>query len=72
MPKPSFSMSEELIEQINSELDYGDNRSAWVRDAIELKFEVLEALEESEATMTDKERREFVREAVQRAVESRS
>lgn len=65
-------MSEELIEQINSELDYGDNRSAWVRDAIELKFEVLEALEESEATMTDKERREFVREAVQRAVESRS
>lgn len=69
MPKPSFSMSEELIDQINSELDYGDNRSAWVRDAIQLKFEILEALEDAGSEMTDEERREFVRDAVRQAAE---
>jgi hypothetical protein len=62
-------MNQELIDKINSELDYGDNRSAWVRDAIQLKFEILEALEDADGEMTDEERREFVREAVERASE---
>ena len=60
-------MSEELVDQINSELEYGDNRSAWVRDAVRLKFEVLEALEGIDENMTDEERREFVGKAVREA-----
>ena len=62
-------MSEELVDQINSELEYGDNRSAWVRDAVRLKFEVLEALEGIDENMTDEERREFVGKAVREAAE---
>ena len=62
-------MSEELVDQINSELEYGDNRSAWVRDAVRLKFEVLEALEGIDKDLTDEERREFVGKVVREAAE---
>lgn len=70
MENPTFTMSQELIDEINSQLEYGDNRSAWVRDAIRLKLDVMELVEEHEVSMTDKERREFVRKTVEKALEN--
>jgi hypothetical protein len=31
-------MPQALVEQINGELEYGDSRSAWIRDAIRMKL----------------------------------
>jgi len=70
MANPTFTMSEELLDSINSQLQYGDNRSAWVRDAIRLKLEITEEMGDRGEDMTDEERREFVVEAVQEAIES--
>ena len=68
MENPTFTMSQELIDEINSQLEYGDNRSAWVRDAIRLKLALLEEIDGLD-DMTDEERREFVIEAVQETVD---
>lgn len=37
--KITISLPEELVEKVNDQLDYGDNRSAWIREAIEMRFE---------------------------------
>lgn len=37
--KISISVDEDLLDQVHDELDYGDNRSEWVEDAIRLKLE---------------------------------
>lgn len=66
MERTSFSISKDKLDEINSHLEYGDNRSAWVRDAVEMKLEILEILDED---MTDDERRELVVEAVRDRVE---
>ena len=68
MAQPSFSMEQELIDELDDTLTYGDSRSEWVRDAIKLKLEVLEALETREENLTEEERREFVIEAVREAM----
>ena len=57
-------MEQELIDELDDTLTYGDSRSEWVRDAIKLKLEVLEALEAREGDLTEEERREFVVNAV--------
>jgi metal-responsive CopG/Arc/MetJ family transcriptional regulator len=62
-------MSEELLGEVNSQLEYGDNRSEWVRDAIKMKLAVLEEVDDLDEDMTDEERREFVVKAVRAAVE---
>lgn len=36
----TVSMDEDLYEQIMEELEYGDSRSEWVREAIEMRFGV--------------------------------
>jgi len=69
MVQPSFNMEQELLDELDSTLSYGDSRSGWVRDAIKLKLEVLEEIEELDREMTDEERREFVVEAVREAVD---
>lgn len=38
----TISVSEELAEQINSQLSYGDNRSEWIREAIRLRLDEAE------------------------------
>lgn len=70
MAQPSFSMEQELLDELDSTLTYGDSRSEWVRDAIKLKLEVLEALDERDEDMTEEERREFVVKAVHEAVKN--
>ena len=62
-------MPQELLDEVNSRLQYGDNRSAWVRDAIRLKLALLEEIDGLDE-MTDEERREFVVEVVQEAVDN--
>ncbi|QLH83426.1 hypothetical protein [Halosimplex pelagicum] len=62
-------MSQDLLDEINSQLEYGDNRSAWVRDAIHLKLELQGELDDLDEDMTDEERREFVVEAVREAID---
>jgi len=71
MVQPSFSMEQELLDELDSTLSYGDSRSGWVRDAIKMKLAVLEEVDEIDEDMTDEERREFVVEAVREAVEDR-
>lgn len=61
MPEPTFYMSEELLERIDSQLEYGDSRSEFVRNAIELHLAILEEIDDS---MTAEERIEVVVEAV--------
>ncbi|QCD65578.1 hypothetical protein GBQ70_07980 [Halomicrobium sp. ZPS1] len=69
MVQPSFNMEQELLDELDSTLSYGDSRSGWVRDAIKMKLEVLEEIDELDEEMTDEERREFVVEAVRQAVD---
>lgn len=35
----SISLPDEMVEDINEQLEYGDSRSKWVREAIELRFQ---------------------------------
>lgn len=35
----TITMSEELAEEINGQLDYGDNRSEWIREAIKMRLQ---------------------------------
>ena len=71
MEKTSFSIDAELLEKVNGKLSYGDNRSAWLRDAVKMKLEILEITEDLEEDMGDEERREFVVKAVQVAIEEK-
>lgn len=71
MVQPSFSMEQELLDELDSNLNYGDSRSGWVRDAIKMKLAVLEEVDGIDEDMTDEERREFVVEAVREAVDER-
>jgi len=64
MPQPSFHMSEDLIEKMDSRLQYGDSRSEFVRDAIELHLAVLDEIDDD---LTAEEQREFVVEAIRQA-----
>jgi len=34
----TFSMPDEMAQDINAQLSYGDNRSEWIRDAIREKL----------------------------------
>jgi len=64
MPEPTFYMSEDLIEEIDSRLEYGDSRSEFVRNAIELQLAVLDEIDDD---LTEEERRELVVEAIRQA-----
>jgi metal-responsive CopG/Arc/MetJ family transcriptional regulator len=47
--KLSISLDYELAERLHDQLDYGDNRSEWIADAIEQKLDRLEEGEEGNA-----------------------
>ena len=71
MERTSFSITEEELKEINSKLEYGDNRSAWIRDAVRIKLAILTEFDDLDENMTDEERRDFVVEAVRKAVEEK-
>jgi len=54
-------MPDELIERMDARLEYGDSRSEFVRDAIELHLAVLNEIDND---MTAEEQREFIVEAI--------
>jgi len=64
MARPTFRMDDDLIEEIDSRLVYGDSRSEWVRDAIRLKLAIADEIDQD---MSEEERREFVVEAIRKA-----
>jgi len=35
----TITVPEELAEEINAQLEYGDNRSEWIREAIRMRLE---------------------------------
>jgi metal-responsive CopG/Arc/MetJ family transcriptional regulator len=46
----TISLSEDLVEEINGKLEYGDSRSAWIREAIEERLERERGEENTETT----------------------
>lgn len=75
MANPSISIEDGLLGQIDDDLEYGDSRSEWVRDAIKLKISVLELLAECEPVdewedaINTEEGREYVIEALREKIE---
>lgn len=69
MAKTGISLPDEMEERINSQLSYGDNRSAWIRYAIRLRFHTDPMLDELfEPDQTEK-RLQFVEAAVRQEVD---
>ena len=66
------SASEELIERINQDLAYGDSRSAWFRDAAELRLAVDPLLDDRFGDHEPEARQDFVVEAVEEKLERES
>lgn len=69
MAQPSFHISDELLERLDSQLEYGDSRSAFIRDAIKMKLWALENIDKNWGEMDTEERREFIRRAIVREME---
>ena len=43
-----IAIEEETVDEIDSYLEYGDSRSAWIRDAIQQKLEKMHEEQEGE------------------------
>jgi metal-responsive CopG/Arc/MetJ family transcriptional regulator len=71
MARPSFSMDDELLEKLDSQLTYGDTRSEFVRNSIKLRLEVHEILDEGEIEVSPEEERELVVDALRKELEER-
>jgi len=69
MARPTVRMKDDLLEQVDSRLTYGDSRSEYFREALKLKMAIDDELDELSTDMTDQERREFAIKAVREAVE---
>lgn len=69
MANPSLNIDDELLDAVDGTLSYGDSRSAWVRQAMRLKLAVDPILEDADLPEDEEERREFVVEAVEAALE---
>lgn len=69
MEPTGFKAPEELIDEVDSHLSYGDSRSGWIRAAIKLRLDVDPLLDDRFGDHEDEARRAFVREAVQEKLE---
>lgn len=70
MARPTLRMDDELLEEIDSRLTYGDSRSEFFREAVKLKMAVDDEMEGLDQEITGESYREFVSEAVREAVEN--
>ena len=69
MARSTISIPDDLNDQIEGDLTYGDSKSEWIRKGIELRFAVQPHLNEL-YDLDDWDRKiEFVEAAVKRAVE---
>jgi Arc/MetJ-type ribon-helix-helix transcriptional regulator len=64
MAKTSLSLPDEMNEQIESELSYGDNKSEWIRHSIKMRQHVDPILDELYESHQREERLQFVEKAV--------
>lgn len=69
MAKTSISLPDELNEQIENELSYGDNKSEWIRHAIRMRQHVDPILDDLYESYQREERLELVEKAVREKVD---
>jgi len=65
MSRTTVSVPEDMSQNIEKELSYGDSKSGWVREAVELRWAVDPLLDDRFGDHEPEARREFVKEAVQ-------
>lgn len=71
MARPTVSMPDELEDQIEMQLSYGDSKSEWIRHAIELRMHVDPILDEVYESYQREERLDLVEAAVRKEVDRR-
>ena len=71
MGKTSLRLDDELEEQIESELSYGDSKSEWIRHAIKVRQHVDPILDEVYESYQRDERLRLVEAAVRKEVDRR-
>lgn len=69
MAKTSLSLPDEMNEEIENELSYGDNKSEWIRHAIRMRQHVDPILDEVYESYQREERLELVEKAVREKVD---
>lgn len=69
MARTTLSLPDEMEQEIESELSYGDSKSEWIRHAIRLRQQVDPQLDELYETYQNEERVEFVEAAVKEKIE---
>lgn len=60
-----------MLEEINEELEWGDSRSAWFREAAQIKLQIDPMLDELFEDYQTEERVEFVEAAVRKELDRR-
>jgi metal-responsive CopG/Arc/MetJ family transcriptional regulator len=69
MAKTSISLPDEMNEEIEMELSYGDNKSEWIRHAIRLRQHVDPILDEAYESYQREKRLQLVEVAVREKVD---
>jgi len=69
MARATVNLPDELDEQIEMELSYGDSKSQWVREAIRMRMHVDPILDELYESHQREERLELVEKAVREKVD---
>jgi hypothetical protein len=64
MAKASFDLPDELNEQIEAQLGYGDSKAQWMRYAIKMRMHVDPILDELYESHQQEDRLQFVEKAV--------
>ena len=69
MANPSMSIEDEVLEQVESRLSYGDNRSSWFQHAAEIRLQIDPMLDELFEPDDVEKRKMFVEAAVRKEVD---
>jgi len=69
MARTTLSLPDELNEEIENDLSYGDSKSQWVRHAIKMRQHVDPMLDELYESHQREERLQFVEKAVREKVD---
>lgn len=69
MAKPTVNMPDELEEQIEMQLSYGDSKSEWVRHSIKMRMHVDPILDELYESHQREKRLHLVEKAVREKVD---
>ena len=64
MPTPTFNVNQELLDRVETRLNYGDSRSEWLRNAIRLRLATDELLDELTDLDDYDERVEYIESAI--------